>query len=177
MSQYVFWPLGETSPTLGPQSLPRHIEGVLNFDKYETPWEYQWFPVQFVTVPDGKVLTDINYTLDGNVCNQTGTLVDYVAPPEPIPQEVSEAQFISACVLSGIITFEEGKNYLARGELPALMQGVLDSLPTEQRVVAELKAIGSATFSREDIIFKALVTSGSFTESQIDQIFILAGTL
>jgi len=161
----------------GPEALPKHWEGILNLDLCETPYEFGWYPVVSVDVPSGSYLSNATYSFDGFSVIEAGDILPIPEPKTPVPSEVSEAQFISACVLSGIITFQEGKNYLARGELPALMQGVLDSLPEEQRIVVELKAIGSATFAREAIIFKALVTSGSFTDEQIDQIFTLAGTL
>lgn len=175
--KYVHWPLGEPAPTLGPQSLPRHIEGVLNFDKHPAPWEFRWFPVTFVTVPEGKVLTQVDYELDGNVCVQTGVLVDYVPPVPPVPQEVTETQFIRACVRGQIITAAEGEAYLARGELPLIMSAVLDTLPEPVRTDARLKAIGSSSFSRSDDVFAALVASGQATDADIDGIFRLAATL
>jgi hypothetical protein len=177
-TQYVYWPLGEPSPTLGPQSLPRHIEGVLNFDKHPAPWEERWFPLVFALAPEGKIPVNVTYTLEGNECVQHADFVDAPPPPPPpVPQEVSETQFILAVVELGVITKEEGKAYLGQGVLPAIMQTTIDKLPEPHRSRAELKAIGSSSFSRTDEVFTALVATGAATDEDVDNIFRKAGTL
>jgi hypothetical protein len=98
-------------------------------------------------------------------------------PAAPIPQEVTETQFIRATVRMGIITADEGKAYLGRGELPAMMQVAIDKLPEPARTDAMLKAIGSASFSRNDGVFKAIVAAGVATDEHIDAVFKLAGSL
>jgi hypothetical protein len=97
--------------------------------------------------------------------------------PDLIPQEVTETQFIRATVRMGIITADEGKAYLGRGELPAMMQVAIDKLPEPARTDAMLKAIGSASFSRNDGVFKAIVAAGVATDEHIDAVFKLAGSL
>ena len=103
----------------------------------------------------------------------------FVAPSFPTDEklEVSETQFIRACVRGGIITALEGEAYLARGELPAMMLMALDSLAEPERTDARLKAIGSSSFSRNDDVFTALVGSGVVTNENLDGLFRLAGTL
>ncbi len=104
---------------------------------------------------------------------------DFVAPsfPSPAPSQVTETQFIRSCVRSGIITAAEGEAYLARGELPAMMSAVLDTLPEPQRTDARLKAVGSSSFSRNDDVFTAMVAAGVATNEALDDVFRLASTL
>ena len=104
---------------------------------------------------------------------------DFVAPsfPSPPPSEVSETQFIRACVRSGIVPAAEGEAYLARGELPAMMSAVLDTLPEPIRTDARLKAVGSSSFSRNDDVFAAMVAAGATTDEALDEVFRLASTL
>lgn len=103
----------------------------------------------------------------------------FVAPsfPTSAPSEVTETQFIRACVRSGIITAPDGEAYLARGELPAMMSVVLDTLPEPQRTDARLKAVGSSSFSRRDDVFAAMVAAGIATDEALDDVFRLASTL
>jgi hypothetical protein len=102
---------------------------------------------------------------------------DTIVLLQPVPQEVTETQFIRACVRAGIITAAEGVAYLARGELPAMMETALEILPEAARTDATLKAIGSASFSRTDGVFDALVASEVATAAQIVDVFRLAATL
>jgi hypothetical protein len=104
---------------------------------------------------------------------------DFVAPSfqTEAPSEVTETQFIRACVRSGIITGAEGEAYLARGELPAMMSAVLNTLPEPQRTDARLKAVGSSSFSRNDDVFAAMVAAGVATDGALDDVFRLASTL
>jgi hypothetical protein len=102
---------------------------------------------------------------------------DTIVLLQPVPQEVTETQFIRACVHAGIITAAEGVAYLARGELPAMMEAALEILPEAARTDATLKAIGSASFSRTDGVFDALAASEVATAAQIDDVFRLAATL
>ena len=97
--------------------------------------------------------------------------------PEPVPQEVTETQFIRATVKAGFITWDEGAGYLARGELPLMMTAALAKIPAEVRDDMTLKAIGSASFSRSDPVFLALVGAGVATDGQIDDVFRLAASL
>ncbi len=119
-----------------------------------------------VTYPDGRV-----------------EIREYPAPDadpvvEPVPQEVSETQFIRACRKSGLITFEEGEAYLARGVLPPIMAEALAKISdkdTREDVI--LKAVGSASFSRDDRVFSELVKHGAATDEDIDGVFRLAASL
>jgi hypothetical protein len=102
---------------------------------------------------------------------------DTIVLLQPVPQEVTETQFIRACVRAGIITEDDGAGYLGRGELPAALMAALAAIPEADRIDARLKAIGSASFSRGDEIFRALAASGVATAAQIDDVFRLAATL
>lgn len=113
---------------------------------------------------------------------QTGQIEvddEFVAPSfeTSSSQEVTETQFIRACVRLGLVTADEGEGYLARGELPAMMTGVLAILPEPQRTDARLKAVGASKFSRDDDVFTAMVMAGVYTNEQIDAVFRLAASL
>lgn len=104
---------------------------------------------------------------------------DFVAPSfqAEVAAEVTETQFIRACVRLGLVTAAEGEGYLARGELPAMMTSVLAILPEPARTDARLKAVGASSFSRNDDVFAAMVMAGVYTNEQIDAVFRLAATL
>ncbi len=126
-------------------------------------------------IPDGKIVTGSTLVDDKGTPRRVWILED--APPALVPQEISETQFIRACVILEIITAAEGEAYLARGELPAMMAGAFDQLPEPQRTDARLKAIGSVSFSRGDDVFKALVACKITTDDAIDAVFKLGATL
>lgn len=165
----------------GPDVLPKDWvhdgQTYLSFDKIDDPTEFGWYPVEYAEVPSEQRLVNSYFALDGAVVRQMGDLEDIPPPPIIIPQEVSETQFIRACTQLGIITALEGEGYLARGELPAIMSGALDTLEEPYKTDARLKAIGSSSFSREDPVFDLLVLSGVATDEQIDGVFTLAGSL
>jgi hypothetical protein len=97
--------------------------------------------------------------------------------PDPIPEKVTETQFMRAAVAVGIVTADEAKAYLARGAIPAFVETAVAQIPANVRTDAELKIIGSDTFHRADPVFAMLIAGGAATSEQVDDLFRLAATL
>jgi hypothetical protein len=97
--------------------------------------------------------------------------------PDPIPDSVTETQFMRAAVAVGIVTADEAKAYLARGVIPSFVEAAMAQIPASARLDAELKIIGSDTFHRADPVFAMLIAGGAATSEQVDDLFRLAATL
>jgi hypothetical protein len=103
--------------------------------------------------------------------------VEQPLPPDPVPEKVTETQFMRAAVKVGIVTAAEAKAYLARGVIPAFVETAIAQIPANVRTDAELKIIGSDTFHRTDPVFAMLIAGGAATSEQVDDLFRLAATL
>jgi hypothetical protein len=103
--------------------------------------------------------------------------VEQPQPPDPVPEKVTETQFMRAAVKVGIVTAAEAKAYLARGVIPAFVETAVAQIPANVRTDAELKIIGSDTFHRTDPVFAMLIAGGAATAEQVDNLFRLAATL
>jgi hypothetical protein len=103
--------------------------------------------------------------------------VEQPLPPDPVPEKVTETQFMRAAVKVGIVTAAEAKAYLARGVIPAFVETAVAQIPANVRTDAELKIIGSDTFHRTDPVFAMLIAGGAATSEQVDDLFRLAATL
>ncbi len=103
--------------------------------------------------------------------------VEQPLPPDPVPETVTETQFMRAAVKVGIVTAAEAKAYLARGVIPAFVETAVAQIPANVRTDAELKIIGSDTFHRADPVFAMLIAGGAATSEQVDDLFRLAATL
>ena len=95
----------------------------------------------------------------------------------PIPEKVTETQFMRAAVKVGMVTADEAKAYLARGVIPSFVEAAMAPSPESARLDAELKIIGSDTFHRTDPVFAMLIAGGAATADQVDNLFRLAATL
>lgn len=97
----------------------------------------------------------------------------YTPPPEgpaPVPNELSFPQLIAGLVAEGWITKNEGKAWV-RGTLPAIVQGLIDSLPENQQMLAEARAIAPSVILRNDPLVTALGNLAGRTSEQIDDLF------
>jgi len=103
--------------------------------------------------------------------------VEQPLPPDPVPEKVTETQFMRAAVKVGIVTADEAKAYLARGVIPSFVEAAVAQIPASARLDAELKIIGSDTFHRTDPVFAMLIAGGAATSEQVDDLFRLAATL
>ena len=95
----------------------------------------------------------------------------------PIPEKVTETQFMRAARRVGMVTKAEAKAYLARGVIPAFVETAIAQIPADLQEEAELKIIGSDTFHRNDPVFAMLIAGGAATSEQVDDLFRLAATL
>ncbi len=121
-------------------------------------------------------------TIRDEVRDAAGNLIEVreyqapLTPAPPVPEAVTETQFMRAAADLGVVTGAEAEAYLARGELPAFVVAAMNSLPEAERLDQRLKAIGSDRFRRDDGIFALLIASGAATAEKVDQLFILASS-
>ena len=128
-------------------------------------------PVVIVTDADGNQVTWPLSVFEAD----PAACIPPVVPP--IPEKVTETQFMRAAVKVGIVTAAEAKAYLARGVIPAFVETAVAQIPANVRTDAELKIIGSDTFHRTDPVFAMLIAGGAATSEQVDDLFRLAATL
>ena len=112
----------------------------------------------------------------GNVIEIRQRVEQPPAPP-PVPEKVTETQFMRAARRVGMVTKAEAKAYLARGVIPAFVETAIAQIPADLQEEAELKIIGSDTFHRADPVFAMLIAGGAATSEQVDDLFRLAATL
>jgi len=97
--------------------------------------------------------------------------------PDPIPEQVTETQFMIAARRKDMVTWDEVDAYLGSGVIPAFVVAALAPLSDEQRREAQAKIKGSSTFHRADPVFTLLIAGGAATAAQVDDLFRLAATL
>ncbi len=96
----------------------------------------------------------------------------YVPPPEPVPPSISDRQFAHELRVQGVITQAEALAFVSRGELPAGLSALIESLPTQQaRDDAELLLAGATVFERRHPLTAVLAAGFGWTEAQTDNFF------
>lgn len=103
-------------------------------------------------------------------------VADYVPPPEPVPASISDRQFAHELRTRGLITQAEALSFVARGEIPAPLQALIDALPTAQaRDDAELLLAGATVFERAHPLTAIFAAGFGWDETQTDDFFRAAG--
>lgn len=105
----------------------------------------------------------------------------YIAPETDIPA-ITARQFLAALAIAGFITVEEA---LDRTALPAAIDAVFSTLPTAQQIVARVTWANMTVVARDEPLVAAVVAAGftnpatgnPVTESEVDNLFLLAATL
>lgn len=127
--------------------------------------------------PDAKrsvvKLGDVTYWVDALGPAPTWQdVARIVAPSQPVPQEISDRQFVHALKNAGIITFAEALAFVQTGTIPAALQKVLDGIPyQEQREDAELLLAGATVFRRDHPTTEALRVGMGWTSEQTDDLW------
>jgi len=136
-------------------------------------------PVEFLASPDDVEAHGV--TLYNNaVAGLYGTVAAYVAPPAPptpVPTEITALQFLLQAATDGIITQVEALSAAQTGAVPALIQAVFDTLPSEQGFVAKVRWARMTEVPRNDPLVAAVGQVLDMTTQEMDQFFIAAAAL
>ncbi len=100
---------------------------------------------------------------------------EYVPPPPPVPDSVSDRQFFQALALAGLISQAEALAAVQTGALPAPIAAIVDGLPDQ--FGARMLLSGATTFERAHPLTDALGGALGYSPAQTDELFRAAAAL
>lgn len=100
---------------------------------------------------------------------------DYVPPPEPVPESVSDRQFFQALALGGMISEAEALAAVQTGALPAPIAAIVDAMPDQ--FSARMLLSGATIFRRDHPLTAAFGAVSGKSPAEIDELFRLAASL
>lgn len=96
----------------------------------------------------------------------------YVPPPEPVPASISDRQFAHELRKRGVISQAEAVAFVARGEFPAALSGMIAALPDQTaRDDAEILLAGATIFERSHPLTAAFAAGLGMNSAQTDDFF------
>lgn len=114
---------------------------------------------------------DIGWLYDG------GVFAAPPATPPPVLGMVSDRQFFHACAKVGMITQAEALA-VKTGDIPAELQAIVDAIPDQEaRFDAQMFLSGAVEFRRDHPLTEAVRLARGMTQTQVDDLFRLAGSL
>lgn len=93
----------------------------------------------------------------------------YVAAPPPVPKSITRFQSLAMLVRKEFITQAEAN--AANVTIPAGIQAIIDTLPPDQRGVAQVKFLNYLDCMRTDTLFNAAADARGFSEADKDDFF------
>lgn len=99
--------------------------------------------------------------------------------PEPMEPVISDRQFFQALASSpyAIITTQEALDAVKTGEIPAVMQAVIDEMPPEQQFAATMVLAGGTEFVRDNPLVNIFGQSQGMDADAIDDFWRFAAGL
>lgn len=108
--------------------------------------------------------------------NANNTPDPYVAPPDPVPQSISDRQFFQQLSIVGIITEDQALASNA-AVIPPPLLALIEALPADQQFAAKMLVSGATIFERHHPITEAIGQAYGWTVEQIDGFFTAASLL
>jgi len=105
------------------------------------------------------------------------TIPPYVAPPDPVPDEISDRQFFQQMAIEGRITQQEALDAVGSGVIPNAMDALVDQLPANQRFAARMLIRGATTFRRMHPVTELIGQLYGMSAEQIDDTWRAAASL
>jgi hypothetical protein len=99
-----------------------------------------------------------------------------VVPRVIIPKTITRRQCALQLRVAGMITIQEAKDMTKTGTPPASIQAYFDTMPAEQKDLAEID-FAAINYYRDNPLITALMTANGLTETDIDNFFIAAALL
>ena len=103
--------------------------------------------------------------------------IEAAGAPSDVPAVVSDRQFFHACAHAGLITQDEALAAVRTGDLPAVLQDIVDLIPPPYDFDVRMSLQGESTFRRVHPFVEMISRSLGWSEAQVDDLFRLAGTL
>lgn len=126
-------------------------------------------------------LGDPSAVLSGDSWNPPEDADRYVDPctqPEPpaeVPQVITKRQFLIQLVRSGLVAPSEASTLAIQP--PALMEGILNSMPLEAAVEARIGWAAMTQVERYSPLVLAAAEANNITSQDLDLFFIAAGEI
>jgi hypothetical protein len=134
-------------------------------------------PVEFfVGMAPGNKEHDALFAL---VASGKAVIADYVAPPAPVPETISDRQFFQQLAIEGDITQDEALAAVQTGAIPAKLESVIAELPASDQFNAKMLLAGATTFNFSNPLTMALAAALSppRTEDQMKALWTAASQL
>lgn len=96
------------------------------------------------------------------------TIPPFIAPPAPVPDEISDRQFFQQMANEGRITQQEALDAVGSGVIPTAMDALVDQLPESRRFAARMLIRGATTFRRMHPVTELIGQLYGMTSEQID---------
>lgn len=98
-------------------------------------------------------------------------------PPPPVPASISDRQFFQQLAMQGVITPDEALAAVRTGVLPAALQQLISTMPTDKQFGATMMMAGATVFERDHPLTIAMGTAYGWTATQIDALWRAAAEL
>lgn len=96
----------------------------------------------------------------------------------PVPKLISDRQFFQQLAVLGTITRQEAKDAVKTGEIPAVLQTVINNIyDAEDRFSAEMLMSGAVEFRRDHALVTYFAEFMGWTSDQVDDLFRAAAAL
>lgn len=100
-----------------------------------------------------------------------------IKPTSEVPAMVSDRQFFHACARAGLITQNEALAAVRTGDLPVMLQDIVDLIPPPYEFDVRMALQGSNEFRRSHPFVEMIARSLGWSEEQVDDLFRMAGKL
>lgn len=134
----------------------------------------EWEENSSFVVPDGFSILQREDAVIGNHWN--GSTFTEVSTPvvDASNITITARQFFIALANSSFVTAEEAVSAAVNGTIPASINAVIETLPSEQALAVKITWAKMTTISRSDPLIAAFGAALSLTSEMIDQFFIVA---
>lgn len=152
-------------------SFPREIRD-------ETLAEYGVFTVADAPAPEINEGERVTY-LPPELVDGVWTRQCVVEPVAVVvPRVISDRQFFHALAKMTVISEQEALAAVATGSIPQAMSDIVEAMPVDsERFDAKMFLSGAVEFRRDHPLVAVFGAAMGWTESQIDDLFVFAGSL
>jgi len=112
------------------------------------------------------------------LAGDAGTIAAYVAPPAPVPDEISDRQFFQQLAVEGTVSQAEALAAVRAGVIPPALQAIIDAIEDDaDRFAAEMLLSGATTIMRSHPLTSSVAAATGRSPSQTDDFFRAAALL
>lgn len=101
-----------------------------------------------------------------------------VAPPDPVPEEISRRQFYQGLAVAGMITKAEAISAIQGAALPAALKVIVDGMVDDDAAFeATMLLLGAGSFFRSHPLVLVFAMAQAMTETEVDDFWRLCAAL